>query len=245
MSRKIIWHNIYLAYQQKVMTMNISIPGVYMVCGLQGGGKSHLIKYIMHENRKKFDFGIVFTNTGFVDANFDYVDERFVHLEYDSEILKNFKDICKRRIEASQTNKNVKPLCGFVIFDDCLEGNQWKDKELRSLVTQVRHYNITVIISTQHPTAIPPLFRTNTWQAFMFFMGTEDAMKALHKNYGQMVGTFADFKEYFTEATAEKHQFVAYDSKNGGTDVATRYKVLICPSEIPNFRVGKLLKRAK
>ena len=178
--------------------MDLQIPGVYMICGLQGGGKSHLIKYIMYQNRDKFDCGIVFTNTGFVDGNFDYVDKKFVHLEYSAAVLKNLKDIFKKRIEAKR------PLCGYVIFDDCLEGNPWKEKELRSLITQVRHYNITVIISTQHPTAIPPIFRTNTWQAFMFFMGTEDAMKALHKNYGQMIGTFADFKRDY--ATAEKHK---------------------------------------
>ena len=216
--------------------MNLSIPAVYMVCGLQGGGKSHLIRYMMYQNRNKFDVGVVFTNTGFVDGNFDYIDKRLVHLEYSAAVLKNLKDIFKKRIEAE------KPLCGFMIFDDCLEGPQWKEKELRSLITQVRHYNITVIISTQHPTAIPPIFRTNTWQAFLFFMGTEDAMKSLWKNYGQMVGTFADFKEFYTAATAEKHQFLAYDAKNGTQEISSRYKVMICPKDIPQFTVGKYHK---
>ena len=209
-----------------------------MICGLQGGGKSHLLKYIMSENQDKFDVGIIFTNTAFVDGNFDYVDKRFVHLEYNSKILANFKEIFKQQIEKKR------PKCGFVVFDDCLEGPQWKDAELRSLVTQVRHYNITVLISTQHPTAIPPIFRTNTWAAFMFFMGTEDAMKALHKNYGQMLGTFNDFKDTFTAATAEKHQFLAYDARNGGQNPESRYKVMIAPKDIPKFMVGdKLLKK--
>lgn len=212
--------------------MNLAIPGVYMVCGLQGGGKSHLIKYIMYRNRSKFDLGIVFTNTGFVDGNFDYIDKRFVHLEYSAGALANMKKIFQKRIE------DKKPLCGFVIFDDCLEGSQWKEKELRSLITQVRHYNITVIISTQHPTAIPPLFRTNTFQAFMFFMGSEDAMKSLWRNYGQMFGSYAEFKESYTAATGNKHQFLGYNAQNGGVSIDSRYKVMICPKDIPEFRIG-------
>jgi hypothetical protein len=64
-------------------------------------------------------------------------------------------------------------------------------------------------------------------------------MKALHKNYGQMIGTFAEFKEFFTAATAEKHQFLAYDARNGTQDISSRYKVMICPKHIPEFTVGK------
>ena len=213
--------------------MEISIPGVYMICGLQGGGKSHLIKYLMYENQDKFDVGIVFSNTAFVDSNFDYVDKRFQHLEYNAKVLKSFKDIFQKQIEAK------KPLRGFVIFDDCLEGPQWKCKELKSLITQVRHYNITVIISTQYPKAIPPLFRTNTWRAFMFFMGAEDAIKALWQNYGQMLGSYAEFKAEYIAATAEKHRFLTYDAKNGGTDVPSRYAVFHAPPEIPAFKVGQ------
>ena len=211
--------------------MNLSIPGLIMICGLQGGGKSHLIKYIMYQNSDDFDCGIVFTNTGFIDGNFDYVDKRFVHLKYNEGALKNLKDIFQKQIEKG------KPLRGFVIFDDCLTGSQWKSEELVSLVTQVRHYNITVILSCQYPNHIPPIFRTNAFQVCMFFMGSKAAMMALYESYGQMIGTFDEFKHYFTEATAVKHQFLLYDARNGGTTIQSRYKILKCPAKIPKFTV--------
>jgi hypothetical protein len=96
--------------------MNISIPGMIIICGLQGGGKSHLICYIMHENQKKFDWGIVFSNTGFLADNFDCIDKRFLHAKYDELTLANLKSIHEQLVE-----KGKKP-CRFVIFDDCLFG---------------------------------------------------------------------------------------------------------------------------
>jgi hypothetical protein len=96
--------------------MNISIPGLLIICGLQGGGKSHLIHYIMYENQKKFDQGIVFSNTGFSTDNFDYIDKHFVHSKYDEFALANLKLIYEQLVK-----KDKKP-SGFVIFDDCLCG---------------------------------------------------------------------------------------------------------------------------
>ena len=212
--------------------LNLELPGLYMICGLQGGGKSHLIRFMMYENRAKFDCGIVFTNTAFKDGNFDYVDRRFVHREYSEEVLKNLKGIFSKQIESGKKPR------GFVVFDDCLSGRQWRSAELVSLVTQVRHYNITVVISTQYVKAIPPLFHSNAFKVYMFFMGGQAAMKALYEYYGQLVGTFEEFKAFFTGATAPKHQFLEYDCRNGGADVASRFKVMLAPPKIPNFHVG-------
>lgn len=212
--------------------LNLDLPGLYMICGLQGGGKSHLIRFMMYENRKKFDCGVVFSNTGFVDGNFDYIDKRFVHLEYSEEVLRNLKDIFRKQIEAGKHPR------GFVIFDDCLSGKQWRSAELVSLVTQVRHYNITVVISTQYPKAILPLYHTNAWKVFMFFISSKTAMQALYEAYGQLVGTFEEFKAFYTAATAPKYHFLVYDARNGGTDVASRYKVMLAPKTIPKFQVG-------
>ena len=40
--------------------MNVTIPGFVILCGTQGQGKSHVIRYLMYLNRKRFDYGIVF-----------------------------------------------------------------------------------------------------------------------------------------------------------------------------------------
>lgn len=215
--------------------LDIDLPGVYFICGLQGGGKSHLIRYIMSESRDKFDVGLVFTNTGFQDGNFDYIADRgFIHAEYDERVLTQFKAIFAKRIQEG------KPLRGFVIFDDCMEGKQWRSKPFRTLVTQVRHYGITVIISTQHVTAIDVMFRNNTWKIFMFAMPSKNAMNALYEGFGQMFDSYEAFKTFYLEAVGKKHHFLIYDVRNGGTTIESRYTVAFCPKNIPPFKVGPM-----
>jgi hypothetical protein len=100
------------------MSLPISIPGLSNICRLQGGGKSYLNCYIMHENWKKFDWGIVFSNIGFLADNFDYIAKRFLHAKYDEITLANLKSIHEQLVE-----KGKKP-CRFVIFDNRLFGKQ-------------------------------------------------------------------------------------------------------------------------
>lgn len=154
--------------------MDITIPGVLIVCGRQGFGKSHYIKSLMYRHQKKFNWGLVFSNTGFKDDNFEYVDKRFVHLRYNEEALVALKNKHRELSEAKYKAS------GFIIFDDCLSAKQWKSEEFISLMLQVRHYNITVIISTQTPKAIPNDFRTQAFQVAMFSMANSHAIRSLY-----------------------------------------------------------------
>lgn len=64
--------------------MEISVPGLVLINGLPGEGKSHCIKYIMYENRKKFDWGNVFSHTTFSAKNFEsrkFSEEAVVNLK--------------------------------------------------------------------------------------------------------------------------------------------------------------------
>jgi hypothetical protein len=210
--------------------MNVSIPGLLIICGLQGGGKSHLIRYIMHENQKKFDWGIVFSNTGFSADNFNYIDKRFVHAKYDEFALANLKSIHEQLVE-----KGKKP-SGFVIFDDCLFGKQWRSEEFLSLMTQLRHYGITCISSCQYPQAIPLVFRSNAFQVAMFNMTSKPTIEALYNSYGQMFDSYTDFKKYLLEHTGD-HCFVFYDARNGATSLDERPKVMKCPEKIGKFQI--------
>ena len=50
----------------------------------------------------------------------------------------------------------------FVILDDCLYDNTWsRDKLMRLLFMNGRHWKIMLIITMQYPLGIPPTLRTN------------------------------------------------------------------------------------
>jgi hypothetical protein len=217
------------------MSLPILILRLTIICGLQGGGKSHLIRYIIYENQKKFDWGIVFSNTGFLADNFEYIDKQFIHSKYDEFTLSNLKSIHEQLVE-----KGKKP-SGFVIFDDCLFGKQWRSEEFLSLMTQLWHYGITCIISCQYPQAIPPVFCSNAFQVAIFNITSKPTIEALYNLYRQMFDSYTDFKKYLLENTGD-HYFVFYDARNGATSLDERYKVMKCPEKIPDFVIQPQIK---
>eukprot|EP01127_Copromyxa_protea_P011194 TRINITY_DN279_c0_g3_i2.p1 TRINITY_DN279_c0_g3~~TRINITY_DN279_c0_g3_i2.p1 ORF type:complete len:182 (+),score=20.28 TRINITY_DN279_c0_g3_i2:335-880(+) len=171
-----------------IKNMDIDTPGLLIICGLQGGGKSHYIKSLMYERRKKFDWGIVFSNTGWGDGNFDYVPEACVYEHYDEKRLENLKALQKKCIKAGRRPH------AFVIFDDCLEKKQWESEALLSLSKQVRHYNITCIISTQFPSDIPNTYRNQIFQVALFKMNNRFAVQSMYDSFGQMFESCDEFK---------------------------------------------------
>ena len=212
--------------------MNITIPGFVILCGTQGQGKSHVIRYLMYLNRKRFDWGICFCNTDFSGlSGFDYIDSRFVHPKYNEKALINLKNIQKKSIESGN------PSSAFVIFDDCLFGDQWKSQEFQSLMTQLRHYRVTVIISTQYPQKIPPMFREQAFQAIMFRPKVARAINAQFESFGSDFNSVNDFKRFIIENTSSKYQFVYFDATSDGDTIEERYAVMKAPATIPKFMV--------
>ena len=176
-------------------TLNITIPGFVIINGFMGGGKSHFIKWLVHKYRKHFDYAVVFCNTSFATDSFKYIDPKFVHSEYDEAVLISVMDL-----QADLVKQRVKKNA-LIIFDDCLDDGQFKSAPFKRLCTQLRHYNITCIISTQYPNVIPPRFRANAFQTAIFQMGTEVALKALFASSGQLFESFKDFKSFVMKST--------------------------------------------
>jgi hypothetical protein len=213
------------------MSLNITIPGLVIINGVQGGGKSHCIKYIMHEHQKEFNWGLVFTQTAFNDDNFDYMDKKIVHCRYNEQAL-----IGMKKIHESLIKQGKRPRA-FVIFDDCIyEEKQWRSPVLMSFLTQLRHYNVFCIISTQHANRLPPEVRTNAFGVLIFTMATKRALDALYESYGMFFDNFDAFKRFVLENT-ENHQFIYYNTRIKSAQLEDKYQVMKCPGEIPAFKV--------
>ncbi len=209
------------------MSLNITSPGFIIISASQGSGKSHLIKYLVSKHKKDIDYTIVFCNTSF-DEGYDYIPKKYIHPMYDEDALNNLMNI-----QAKLVKKGIKKNC-WVIFDDCLFDGQFKSKPFLRLSTQLRHYNITCIISTQYPQIIKPQFRNNCFQVGMFKTSTMNALQALYTSYGMEFETFNDFKKYLNDSTNQKYNFVWFDKTIEG-DIKKKYQVSRCPKKINNF----------
>ncbi len=117
----------------------------------------------MYQLRKKFAFGIVFTNTFFDDNPFDYLPIKYIHPSYDENSLEKLMNIQEKLVKKNKIKKS------FVIFDDCLDDEgEFQSRALKRLSTQLRHYHITLIMSTQYTNLLPARMRTNAMIVIIF-----------------------------------------------------------------------------
>lgn len=203
-------------------------PYLLLINGKQGAGKSHFIEYIMRENylsKNRFDYGIVFSNTAWEDGSWNFIKKHYVYEEYKEEVLTNLMKLQKQNL-----SKGIKT-SAFVIFDDCLDDeHQFTSVPLKKLSTQLRHYNITLIISTQYPHLVPPRYRANCMYSIFFDIGSGvRELEALYNAYGQRFKNYAEFKEFYYD-NIKDHKFIMYNKDED------KYCTYRCPEKIPTFQ---------
>jgi len=208
--------------------LNFKPPYLLIINGAQGKGKSYFIRWLLRENylsKNKWDFGIVFSNTAWENGNWDFIPKNYVFEEYNEEVLKNLMQIQKNNLK-----KNINTQA-FVIFDDALDDkDQFTSTTLKKLSIQLRHYNISLIISTQYPHLIPPRFRSNAMYSIFFDSGSGvRELEALYNAYGARFKNFHEFKDFYYN-NIDNHKFIMYNKK---TD---EYQVYRCPPKIPTFK---------
>ncbi len=139
-------------------------------------------------------------------------------------------------IQAKQVKKG-KIKEAYVIFDDCIDDpDQFSCRELKRLTTQLRHYHITVIFSTQYVNQLPPRMRTNAMSVIIFQTDTEGSLRSLHQSYGQKFDSFQDFRKYIMGNTGD-YKFIYYNKSSSEKDINNLYQVLKAPKKIPRFHI--------
>jgi hypothetical protein len=131
----------------------------------------------------------------------------FIHNEYKTLIIENIlkrqkkvlKEI-KKEVEAYKKS-NIDPRA-FVILDDCLYDKTWsKDKFMRLLFMNGRHWKLMLIITMQYPLGIPPELRTNIDFVFILREPYIANRKRIYDNYAGMFPTFESFCQVMDQCT--------------------------------------------
>lgn len=203
-------------------------PFSMLINGKQGSGKSYFLKWLMRDNYysdKPWDYGVVFSNTLF-DGSFDYIPKDYQYEEFNETVLKNLMEIQKNNHKKG-INKHA-----FVIFDDCLfDADQFTNPTIKKLCTQLRHYNISVIIATQYCHLVPPFVRGNAMYSLFFNVGEGvRELQAIFDAYGQRFRDYKQFKDVYYKYT-KNHHFIMYDKESG------EYKAYVAPEHIPQFKI--------
>ena len=146
---------------------------VVVLIGRRDTGKSYLVRDLLYYHQD-IPIGTVISGTeagnGFYGS---HVPKLFIHDEYNTAIIENIlkrqKTVLKQvKKEMENYKKTTIDPRAFCILDDCLFDNSWtKDKMMRLLFMNGRHWKIMLIITMQYPLGIPPNLRTNIDYVFI------------------------------------------------------------------------------
>ena len=180
---------------------------VVVLIGRRDTGKSFLVRDLLYYHQD-IPIGTVISGTEAGNGFFaSHVPKLFIHDEYNSAIIENIlkrqktvlKQI-KREMEAYKRT-NIDPRA-FVILDDCLYDNKWtKDKLMRLLFMNGRHWKIMLVITMQYPLGIPPNLRTNIDYVFILREPYIANRKRIWENYAGMFPTFESFCQVMDQCT--------------------------------------------
>ncbi len=186
---------------------NESKGPVVVLIGKRDTGKSFLVRDLLYYHQ---DIPIGTVISGTEEGNGFYgklVPKLFIHNEYNTAIIENIlkrqRQVLKEmKREQEQFNRSTIDPRAFVILDDCLFDNTWaKDKMMRLLFMNGRHWKIMLVITMQFPLGIPPLLRTNIDYVFILRENIIGNRKRIYEHYAGMFPTFEAFCQVMDQCT--------------------------------------------
>ncbi len=180
---------------------------VIVLIGRRDTGKSFLVRDLLYYHQD-IPIGTVISGTeegnGFYSK---HVPKLFIHDEYNTGIIENIMK--RQRSVLKQVNKEIENYKRstidprtFVILDDCLYDATWtKDKMMRLLFMNGRHWKVMLVITMQYPLGIPPNLRTNIDYVFILREPYINNRKRIYENYAGMFPTFESFCQVMDQCT--------------------------------------------
>ena len=175
---------------------------VVVLIGKRDTGKSFLCKDILYHHR---DIPVGQVISGTEGANQFYskmVPKLFIHGEFNTQIVQNMIKRQKMLIDKINGGQNNIDPRSFLILDDCLYDNSWaKDKFMRSVFMNGRHYKLLFMLTMQFALGIPPNLRTNIDYVFILRENYVSNRKRLYEHYAGMFPTFEMFCQIMDQCT--------------------------------------------
>lgn len=218
---------------------------VVVLIGRRDTGKSYLVRDLLYHHQD-IPIGTVISGTeagnGFYSK---HIPKLFIHDEYNSILIENImkrqKTVLKQMKKDtngynSYNQTNIDPRT-FVIMDDCLYDQSWtRDKLMRALFMNGRHWKVFLIITMQYPLGIPPNLRTNIDYVFILREPYLVNRKKIWENYASMFPTLESFCSVMDQTTENFECLVINNNakSNKLTDQIFWYKA----ENHPDFKLG-------
>ncbi|KAG1675474.1 hypothetical protein FOA52_001773 [Chlamydomonas sp. UWO 241] len=195
---------------------SITSDSVIVFIGKRRTGKSFMVKDLLYFHRD-IPIGTVISGTESASPFYcNIMPSVFIHDEYSPQLLDRAVSR-QKKIRSMMERKKIdtidsRALC---LLDDCLYDPSWiKDKNIRCLFMNGRHYNVLFMITMQYPLGIPPALRTNIDFVFILRENNMNNRKRLYANYASMFPTFDMFCQVMDKCTENYECLVVKNNVN-------------------------------
>jgi len=215
---------------------------VIVMIGRRDTGKSFLIRDLLYHHQD-IPIGTVISGTEAGNGFYaNHIPKLFIHHEYNSVLIENI--LRRQKMALKQMNKEIEMYRKssidprtFVILDDCLYDQSWaRDKLMRLLFFNGRHWKILLCITMQFPLGIPPNLRTNIDYVFILREPYLSNRKRIWENYASVFPTLESFCSVMDQTTENYECLVINNNakSNKLTDQVFWYKA----ETRPDFKLG-------
>jgi hypothetical protein len=228
--------------------------GEYYGIELDGNNRFVLGNFIVTHNsfltrdifyhHKNIPSGVVFSGTEEASPFFsNFIPDSFIHSEYDPQLMESIMNHQKKKIRdskadgLSETGKHPSNNL-FIVLDDMLHDAQnWKkEKTIKSIFFNGRHYNFLFILTMQYPLGITPELRSNIDYVFIFNEPSIKNRRKIYDDYASCIPSFEHFCNIL-DACTQNHECLVL--KTSATSNDLRDQVFWYKAEAHhNFRVG-------
>ena len=126
------------------------VPFLACCIAKRNSGKSFLTKYLVKYfiDNGQIDEVMAFTQTNDMNNEYDYLKKKYVFDRYDDDKMDKIMELQKKQIKKyGKESKKVKNI--LIILDDIIGSLDAYSPVIRRLITQGRHYNISLILNIQ------------------------------------------------------------------------------------------------
>lgn len=220
----------------------IAKGSVVVLIGKRNTGKSFLIKDLLYYKRD-IPVGTVISASESANCFYgDLMPNLFIHDDFKIEIVDSLVKrqqlvVKKLREEEKRQGKSSIDPWAFLILDDLMYDTSWiKEKTIRMLFMNGRHFKLLYMISLQYALGLPPALRSNVDYVFILRENIVSNRKRLYEQYAGMFPSFEVFSQVMDQCT-ENFECLVIDNttkSNKIEDMVYWYKA----DNHPPFKIG-------
>jgi ABC-type dipeptide/oligopeptide/nickel transport system ATPase component len=186
------------------MNAYVKTPFIMTVSGSNGSGKSYFTKYLV-QTLNPFDYIVVISNTAGFNGDYDYLptNSKICNTLHYEAVIQKLMQIQKNNVQMGKKKKVL------LIFDDIM-GSVKDSKVLKTLISQNRHFGISIVFCIQYINMAATYLREISLYDVIFDLKTNNSLKACYENYFiSDFDTFNEFKKKICNTLKQYHFFFA------------------------------------